>query len=206
MDIDRLIIGKLRIKGERCACPWQGWNRDFSRDNLAQLFAEVGYKTGAEIGVRWGEYSKVLCESIPDLKLYCVDPYLPYMGRRPSQARMDHYFQYAQNLLAPYNATFIRKTSMDALADVPDGSLDFVYIDAMHFFDYVMMDIICWSKKVKVGGIVSGHDYFRMDQCGVIEATHAYTNAHHIYPWYLTNHVNTARRKEKTYSWFWVKK
>ena len=48
---------------------------------------------------------------------------------------------------------------MDAVKDFADRSLDFVYIDANHEPQFVEEDIREWSKKVKVGGIVSGHDY-----------------------------------------------
>jgi predicted O-methyltransferase YrrM len=46
-----------------------------------------------------------------------------------------------------------------AADDFLDNSLDFVYIDAGHRFDDVVQDIIKWTKKVRKGGIISGHDY-----------------------------------------------
>ncbi|NIT59155.1 MAG: hypothetical protein GWN00_23910, partial [Aliifodinibius sp.] len=55
---------------------------------------------------------------------------------------------------------FIRNTSEQAAEwEIPDGMLDFVYIDADHRFDHVMQDIILWFKKIRRGGILSGHDY-----------------------------------------------
>jgi len=48
---------------------------------------------------------------------------------------------------------------MEAIKDFNPRSLDFVYIDANHEYDFVKEDIVAWSKIVKVGGIVSGHDY-----------------------------------------------
>ena len=50
--------------------------------------------------------------------------------------------------------------SQDALIEVPDCSLDWVFIDANHSYEYAKSDIIGWSKKVKTGGIVSGHDFY----------------------------------------------
>jgi predicted O-methyltransferase YrrM len=70
--------------------------------------------------------------------------------------------------------------SMDAVDDIPDNSLDFVFIDANHAFDYVMLDLIYWTKKVRPGGIVSGDDYFHFKKAGVVEAVDAYTKAHGI--------------------------
>lgn len=38
-------------------------------------------------------------------------------------------------------------------------SLDFVFIDGCHDYDAVLRDIRIWSKKVKPGGFIAGHDY-----------------------------------------------
>ena len=48
---------------------------------------------------------------------------------------------------------------MGAISQFEDNSLDFVYIDGNHAYDYVLEDCREWSKKVRHGGIVSGHDY-----------------------------------------------
>ena len=77
-------------------------------------------------------------------------------------------------------------------------SLDFVYIDGNHHFDFVMQDIIEWSKKVRAGGVVSGHDYYRFRNAGVVDAVNTYTHAHQIWEWFITDEP-----KEK--SFFWAK-
>lgn len=38
-------------------------------------------------------------------------------------------------------------------------SLDFVFIDGSHDYNDVLRDIRVWSKKVKKGGFIGGHDY-----------------------------------------------
>lgn len=40
----------------------------------------------------------------------------------------------------------------------PDRSLDFVYIDADHYYSSVMKDILYWLPKIKIGGYIGGHD------------------------------------------------
>lgn len=202
-ELNALIRGKLRVKrGDNL--PFTGWNKDFSRNELASLMNEAGFRYGAEVGVRKGNYSRILCENIPGLKILCVDPYIPYRGRKPDQAKMDAIFAHAQENLKDFNATFIRKTSMDAVHDIKDGSLDFVYIDAMHEFDPVMLDIIHWTPKVRIGGIVAGHDYIESHDCGVVNAVRAYTLAHNIYEWYLT-WEKPSGDLEFPRSWFFVK-
>jgi hypothetical protein len=40
-----------------------------------------------------------------------------------------------------------------------DEKLDWIYIDAGHEYEEIKLDHIVWSKLVRSGGIVSGHDY-----------------------------------------------
>lgn len=183
--------------------PFTGWSHTVDRVGLAAIMAEAGFAYGAEVGVRAGYYSRVLCDAIPNLHLLCVDPWAPWSGGRPSQGKQDAYLEKSRLVLAGFNVDFIRKTSMEAVKDVADGSLDFVYIDALHNFDNVMLDLIHWAPKVRPGGIVSGHDYVRLHNCGVIDAVHAYTFAHGVYHWYLTFEQNT--RHEPYQTWFWVR-
>ena len=192
--INRHIRKKLRVSGE--VPPYVGYGPSSRELILPSLFNELGYKVGAEIGVQKAIFSKILFEGIPDLKLYCVDPWVPYRNM-PSERQQDRCLRIAISSLASYNAVFIRKTSHDALEDIPDGSLDFVYIDGLHDFDNVMFDIIEWSKKVRSGGIVSGHDFFFYHNIGVVYAVEAYVKAHGITQWYIT--------KEYPNSFFFVK-
>lgn len=57
--------------------------------------------------------------------------------------------------------------SAQAATGFEDGSLDAVFIDADHRYEYVLKDIQTWLPKVKPGGIISGHD---IDEKGVTEA------------------------------------
>jgi len=194
MDIDALILERFKvIQGDSLPFKCLG----ITRNMLTQFMGEIGYKAGAELGVLRGAYSKILCQAMPGLKLKCIDPWLGF--RRNSQERMDNYFYRTQRRLRHFNAEIIRKPSMEVVKDIPDGSLDFVYIDEMHEFDPVMLDLIYWSKKVRIGGMVAGHDYSVPDTYnGVIPAVNAYTQAHKIMQWYITD--------EEDKSFFWVKK
>ncbi|NLE59864.1 MAG: class I SAM-dependent methyltransferase, partial [Planctomycetes bacterium] len=108
----------------------------------------------------------------------------------------DERFARAQQKLAGYDVEFLHMKSLAAALTVPDGSLDFVYIDGDHRFDAIMLDLILWSRKVRPGGIVAGHDFFEFYKAGVTTAVRAYTQAHGITQWYVT--------KEKEASFLWV--
>jgi hypothetical protein len=56
--------------------------------------------------------------------------------------------------------TPVRKTSEIASKDYKNNSLDFVFIDGDHSYDGVFNDITNWFPKIKIGGIISGHDYW----------------------------------------------
>lgn len=155
-----------------------------NRTELAQYFAKLGFKTGAEIGVCKGHYSKKLCENIPGLKLYGIDNWSNNSGSHRERNHRDSAYKQTLENLKPFLASghflIIRKSSMDALADIPDESLDFVFIDADHTYEGVKEDVEGWSKKVRKGGIVSGHDYyeFKSGKGGIIPAVNEYVAKH----------------------------
>ena len=195
MDVNKLIWERFHIKqGDNL--PFTAWGGRGTRIRLAEVFAELGYTEGAEIGVRSGEYSYDILSRNPKLHLRCIDHWSRYA--RAKQIEQDEYMAKCIKTVAPYKGEVMKMTSMDALKLVPNGSLDFVYIDGHHEFDFVMQDIIGWSEKVRSGGIVSGHDYYAFYQSGIMYAVNAYTSAHNINQWYIT--------KESEPSYFWVKK
>jgi predicted O-methyltransferase YrrM len=176
---------------------------NMGRNDLASLFYELGYTKGVEIGVERGLYSEVLCRSNPNLKLYGVDPLEVYRGYREhvSQDKMDGFYEEVVERMKPYDYELIRKYSLDAVGMFEDGELDFVYIDGNHDFVNTTNDIHAWSRKVKKGGIVSGHDYTRNKKkdykCHVKDVVQAWTYAHGIHPWFITD-------GDKSPSWFWI--
>jgi hypothetical protein len=193
-SIHRIIWNKLGCHAGDIV-PYSGhpWHAQ-DRRALVELFSELGYKIGAEIGVEKGLFSRCICDMVPGVKLYCVDPWAPY--NKQSKEREDKLYKYAMDRLVGCNVEVMRMSSLEASQKIVDRSLDFVYIDALHDFDSVMMDIILWTPKVRSGGIVSGHDYVNSYGFGVIPAVNSYTQTHSINPWYITN--------EGFASWFWV--
>jgi len=187
---------------------------NMGRDNLADLFAGLGFTSGAEVGVEQGLFSEVLCKGIPELKLYCVDAWLAYPGYRDhvSQERLDTFFENTKERLSPYNVEFIKKYSMEAVKDIPDESLDFVYIDANHELPWVIDDIYHWDKKVKPGGIISGHDYYESKRtytkCHVKYAVDCYVRAFRIKPSFIIGAQAKipGTIRDNSRSWMWVKK
>lgn len=57
------------------------------------------------------------------------------------------------------NIVKIKNLSVHACNDFESKSLDFVYIDGNHTYDFVMQDIKIWKPKIKENGFLLGHDY-----------------------------------------------
>lgn len=205
------LIEGIKQKGAPFLIP------ECSRDELPEFFKEMGYKVGAEIGVYKGAFTEKFCKA--GLKMYAIDPWIGFSGQGRSQKlqdRQDFLYGHTQRTLAPYpNCTIIRKTSMDAVTDFKDGSLDFVYIDGNHNFRYIAEDIYEWASKVKRGGVIAGHDYFctnpeaRNIVCHVGAVVDAYTKAFGIDNWFIfgrSKPLEKETKDNKFLSWMIIKK
>lgn len=194
-----------------------------TREDLALLFRTLGFSSGAEIGVALGLFSKKILTRNPGLRLLCVDKWGAYPAVPPdsperTQEQMDAMFARARLRLGPpHNTRIIRAASIDAAQEIPDGSLDFVYIDASHKLPDVIADLAAWQPKVRCGGIIAGHDFTHTrfkgrrpltreaifsgpahKPCHVIEAVRAWTSCYQIEPWFVLDGLRS------TASWMWV--
>jgi len=186
------------------------------RRQLAEFFRDQGYKVGVEIGVYKGQFTRYLLKE--GAEVYAVDPWREYADygdpKVHFQARQDEIYESARNRLSGYpNCHLVRKTSMEAVKDFKDESIDFVYIDGHHGFKYVTEDIYEWSKKVRVGGVISGHDYgvrvkprnpYTLQVKFVIDA---YTKAFQIKKWYVlgSKEGKEGEFRDQWRSWMWIK-
>lgn len=207
-DKKSALVEGVKLKGRPAEIP------NCSRDDLPQFFVDMGFKVGAEIGVYKGEFSEKLCRA--GLHLYAIDPWRIYkdFDNPRGQERLDFQYEHTKRVLSPYpNCKIIRKTSMEAVEHFKDNSLDFVYIDANHEFRYIAEDLAEWTKKVRPGGIVSGHDYFYVKtgtndiNWHVAYVLKAYTGAYNILNWYVLGSKNPkpGEKRDKWRSWMFFK-
>lgn len=144
---------------------------DLRARSILERLEDRLHPVGAEIGVFAGELSQRLLRR-EDLSLYLVDswatsaPDSAYALSEDfhaglTQAQQERYYGLAKELtaFAGPRAKILRKPSVEAAADVPDASLDFVFIDADHTYEGCKADIEAWAPKVKPGGLISGHDF-----------------------------------------------
>lgn len=184
------------------------------RDDLAQLFAHLGFTRGVEVGTERGLYAKTLCEVNPHLWLTCVDPYRAYRDYREhtSQSKLDIFYLEARSRLAGEHVDILRMESVDGSAMFYDETFDFVYIDANHNLLHVIQDLYAWVPKVRKGGLICGHDFLRRNnslryQCHVVEAVSAYTQCYMVDPWFILGRKETVQgeTRDAVRSFMWIK-
>ena len=128
---------------------------------IATLGDEV---IGCEVGVSYGFNLVYFLDNLPNIKkVYAVDPYMPYddgPGGYVTQEVIDRVKQCMLNNIEPHKekVEFINKMSKDAVNEIPDGSLDYIFIDGDHSYEAVAKDMELYYSKVKSGGIFAGHD------------------------------------------------
>jgi len=127
-------------------------------------------KLGLELGVFKGEFSKVLLDNWGG-KLYMIDPWRPlgddYDDSCDATQLHSLYANTAINIKGHETRGFMLRGLGEELIDLfDDESLDFIYIDANHAYDYVKNDMEMWYPKLKKSGIFAGHDYLNIDWNG----------------------------------------
>ncbi len=187
--------------------------KNWKRQDLYKHFNELGFKLGAEVGVFRGRNARAMFREIPDLKLIGIEPFddQPSSTRHKTIPRYERNERVTKERLRNQNFELIQKFSEIAVQDVPYNSLDFVYIDGDHSYDYAMLDIILWTRRVRPGGIVAGHDYIAPKgfnhayDVNVKEAIDDYVRIHKIETLYLTDAEGAVNRSDKCPSWWFIK-
>lgn len=136
-------------------------------DLLKEICAEFAFGKGVEVGTFKGEFSKEIVSRWKGT-LYMVDVWRAlgeeYLDASNHAIHSDAYSETMKSVTGfEDQAIMIRATSEVAAEIFPDKSLDFVYIDANHAYDFVVQDIKLWYPKVKKGGYLCGHDYIDLD-------------------------------------------
>lgn len=129
---------------------------------LAELISKIENPVGVEIGVDVGHTTEFLLKSHDKLKLICIDPFANYIDWNGNNLNeRDSIYKEFVSRTNPFGDRIqhIRKTSDDAVNDIADNSLDFIFIDGLHTYDQVMKDMQNYYSKMKNGAIFAGHDY-----------------------------------------------
>lgn len=142
-------------------------------DHRAFLFSLLPKgSVGAEVGVWRGDFAAQLLRQVEPQRLHLVDPWTfepdypesLYGGRvASSQTDMDRIYRDVLDRFAEeidVSRVVVHRGDSEVLRDrVPDGALDWAYIDGNHLYESVRRDLDVFRAKVRPGGFLAGDDY-----------------------------------------------
>ena len=137
-------------------------------DVLAGFMAEQKYKTFVEVGCKEGRTTGHILKAIPDSQVIAIDPWIVQAPSADATRETYEKWDFAK-IEADFwknvgenkdRCTMLQMTSAEVRKNIPlkDG-FDLVFIDALHDYDSVYEDIRLWWPKVRVGGMLCGHDF-----------------------------------------------
>jgi hypothetical protein len=185
-----------------------------NRHELVELAGSHPINHMVELGVYEGEFSEH-CYKALDLKRYTLVDFWDYdeysfvledaPQMRGLRAVYNQYFHNdpKQALSAAYEKTrgrFAEKHDVEILKmDIAkaadrfvDGSLDFIYLDGNHTYEFVLRDLYTWFPKLRPGGLFACNDFFEssgaaLQNIGVIPAFLTFSKRYNTYPIALTS-------------------
>ena len=133
--------------------PWDG--KDYRGSYLLHLIEKNNFKTIAEVGVKFGRTTFFLLDNVQDLVIHAVDLDISMFYNKEVKSK------YKDRLIP------IKGYSYEVADQLPNNSMDLIFIDADHSYESVKKDILAYTPKLKDNGILSGHD---IDYPGVNKA------------------------------------
>jgi hypothetical protein len=163
-------------------CDFAGWSTLYY-GVLSKVVNENNFKKVAEVGIGYGTHAKQLLRNTNLEELYLIDPtkYYPndgfaedIMKKEPVVPgnQFNELYELIKKELSPWKNrwTWFRKESLTITNDeVPDGSLDCVFVDGDHSYLAALNDLRFWWKKVRSGGQMLGDDYWMEDVCRAVK-------------------------------------
>lgn len=158
---------------------------DFLREVAKELTAEP---IAVEIGVLNGDFSEKILSYLNPQTLILIDPY-EVGGESYKSGECSVYSTEAdyKKLIAKFDNEISqgriivrRNYSYDVVEYYRNGQFDFIYIDASHLYSDAKRDLKDWLPKLKVGGLIGGHDYIYHDNFGVIPAVDEFCKEHNF--------------------------
>lgn len=137
---------------------------------LIKQLGETQNKRMVEIGSFIGESTILFAQNFREV--IAVDPFKSGYDDNDSTSHLDFnyvYPEYIKRTSTYPNIKTIRLTSNDAVDILKDELFDFIYIDGLHTYEQVKIDIQNYLPLIRKGGAIAGHDY-HPNWKGVIDA------------------------------------
>ncbi len=134
-----------------------------TREELIAEIIKPGM-VGAEIGVYRGAFSKQIL-ALPVQKLFCIDAWTRYKAYELDSlchTNQDDNHEATKNELADDiqkgRCGVIRGFSSIVVKSW-ETPLDFLFLDSIHNYEFVIEDLRNWEKHIKPGGVIMCHDF-----------------------------------------------
>jgi hypothetical protein len=135
-------------------------------DLWTRFIRETGARSVAEIGVYRGRFAARVLDDCPAIATYyMVDPWRSLddwnKPANTSDERFEGFFRESMERTSGHEGkrVVLRGTTVEVIDEVPDGSLDFAYIDGDHTLRGITVDLIRVFPKVRAGGWIGGDDF-----------------------------------------------
>jgi Methyltransferase domain len=132
----------------------------------ANLVDSEGATTVAEVGVYRGAFATRMLRRIPTIERYfMIDPWRHLEDwNKPANAddaTLEGVYEEAlsSTAFAADRRVVLRGTTAEVIQEIPDGSLDFAYIDGDHTLRGISVDLVSVFPKVREGGFIGGDDF-----------------------------------------------
>lgn len=153
---------------------------------------------GCEIGTHNGWSLVWLLKNCDISLMYVIDPHKEYNDEPYGQnfaltAAKRNWIKNTESFKDKIQ--LIEKFSVDAVEDIKDDSLDFIFIDGDHSYEAVKLELNSYYSKIKTGGVFAGHDFELFD--GVSKAVYEFMEENNI--------PKDSLKFCETDVWYWIK-
>jgi hypothetical protein len=144
----------------------------YNRDDFGSILNKEKFKIGVELGVQRGLFAETTLTDWHSCERYVLvdlwkkqDNYLDVANHRDhSKFKMETMRRMEPFKKKGVNIETCQDFTSSCVGKYADSTFDYIYIDARHDFKGVYMDMEQWWPKLRVGGIMAGHDYVTQDE------------------------------------------
>lgn len=132
---------------------------------VASLCQYLNAETVVEVGCYVGMTTLSIAQAVPQAQIHCIDHFRgnedDRLGEIAEKYGPDHIFKtFCRNMGDRlFRSVHPHAGTSSFMASLWPWPVDLVFIDAAHDYESVVQDIELWSKHVRKGGILCGHDF-----------------------------------------------
>lgn len=137
-----------------------------------------------EIGSYMGESTLMFASSGLFNQIYAIDPFVIDEEFSNDTLRKDKKYtgydsfdisifvekEFKTNTRYFDNITLVKEYSFNCADSFVNNTVDFIYLDGEHTYEALKQDLELFLPKLKVGGVISGHDYYPERWPGAVKA------------------------------------